>query len=84
MKRFLVLFYLLTFTLAFSQEEDSLSINKDGIERITSFHSDINVDKKSALNITENINVHSLGINIKRGIYRALPLSRNLNNLSSG
>ncbi|MFP3593257.1 DUF2207 domain-containing protein [Chryseobacterium sp. SIMBA_038] len=80
MKKFLVLFYLLTFTLAFSQEEDSLSDNKNGIERITSFHSDINVDKKSALNITENINVHSLGINIKRGIYRALPLSRNLNN----
>lgn len=79
MKKFLLLFYLLTFTFGFSQE-DSIKDNKDGTERIISFHSDINVDKKSALNITENINVHSLGINIKRGIYRALPLSRNLNN----
>ncbi|AZA51986.1 DUF2207 domain-containing protein [Chryseobacterium sp. G0201] len=80
MKRFLLLFYLLFFTLAFSQENDSIEDRKAEVERITSFHSDINVDKKSALNITENINVHSLGINIKRGIYRALPLSRNLNN----
>ena len=80
MKRFLLLCYLLFFTLAFSQENDSIEDRKAEVERITSFHSDINVDKKSALNITENINVHSLGINIKRGIYRALPLSRNLNN----
>jgi uncharacterized membrane protein YgcG len=80
MKKFLILFYLLFFTLVFSQENDSIEDSKAGIERITSFHSDIIVDKKSALTITENINVHSLGINIKRGIYRALPLSRNLNN----
>lgn len=80
MKKFLLLFYLLFFTLAFSQEEDSVKDSKGGTERIISFHSDINVDKKSGLSVTEDIKVHSLGINIKRGIYRALPLSRNLNN----
>lgn len=80
MKRFLLLFYLLFFTLIFSQENDSIEDPKAGVERITSFHSDMNVDNKSALTVTEHINVHSLGINIKRGIYRALPLSRNLNN----
>lgn len=80
MKKFLLLFYVLTFTLAFSQEGDSIKDSKSGTERILSFHSDITVDKKSALSVTEDIKVHSLGINIKRGIYRALPLSRNLNN----
>lgn len=80
MKKVALLFYLLFFTLAFSQEKDSVKTGKEGIERIIFFHSDIDVDKKSGLSVTENINVHSLGDKIKRGIYRALPLSRKLNN----
>ncbi|MEY8759920.1 DUF2207 domain-containing protein [Chryseobacterium tongliaoense] len=83
MKKFLLLFYILLYTAVFSQDEprrsDQMSI-VEGVERITSFHTDIDVDKNSGLTVMENISVHSLGENIKRGIYRALPLSRNLNN----
>lgn len=83
MKKVLLLFYFLVFIVGFAQDEqrraDPMTI-VDGSEKILSFHSIIDVDKNSGLTITENIKVHSLGINIKRGIYRALPLSRNLNN----
>lgn len=83
MKKFLLLFYGLVFIAGFAQDEqrqtDPIAI-VDGSEKILSFHSIIDVDKNSGLTIKENIKVHSLGINIKRGIYRALPLSRNLNN----
>ncbi|MDH6250826.1 putative membrane protein YgcG [Chryseobacterium sp. H1D6B] len=79
MKKFLLLLYLLFFTAGFAQDDlEQVSI-ADGSERILSFHSNIDVDKNSGLTITEDIKVHSLGNNIKRGIYRALPLSRNLN-----
>ncbi|MFP7656011.1 DUF2207 domain-containing protein [Chryseobacterium proteolyticum] len=83
MKKILLLFVLLAFVLGFSQEEprrsDQMAI-VENTEKILSFHSDIDVDKSSGLTITEDIKVHSLGDQIKRGIYRALPLSRNLNN----
>lgn len=83
MKNFLLLFVLLFFTVGFAQDEprraDQMAI-VESTEKIISFHSDIDVDKNSGLTITENIKVHSLGDHIKRGIYRALPLSRNLNN----
>jgi uncharacterized membrane protein YgcG len=83
MRRILLLFYLLFFSLNFAQDElvrtDQLAI-VDGTERIINFHADINVDKNSGLNITEKIKVHSLGDKIKRGIFRSLPLTRNLNN----
>lgn len=83
MKKVLLLFYFLVFIVGFAQDEqrraDPMTI-VDGSEKILSFHSIIDVDKNSGLTIRENIKVHSLGINIKRGIYRALPLSRNLNN----
>lgn len=82
MKKFLLLLGFLLFAVGFAQEEprsvDQTAI-AEGTERILSFHSDIDVDKNSNLTITEQIKVHSLGDNIKRGIYRALPLSRNLN-----
>ncbi|MFP3599400.1 DUF2207 domain-containing protein [Chryseobacterium sp. SIMBA_029] len=82
MKKVILLFYLLFFAAGFAQNElqriDQMAI-VDGSEKILSFHSIIDVDKNSGLTITENIKVHSLGNNIKRGIYRALPLSRNLN-----
>ncbi|PIF47282.1 putative membrane protein DUF2207 [Chryseobacterium sp. 52] len=82
MKKLLQLFLLQFFFIAVAQNElaraDQLSII--GPEKIISFHSDIDVDKNSGITVTENIKVYSLGNNIKRGIFRALPLSRNLNN----
>jgi hypothetical protein len=82
MKKLLQLFLLQFFFIAFAQSEveraDQLSII--GPEKIISFHSAIEVDKNSGITVTENIKVYSLGNNIKRGIFRALPLSRNLNN----
>lgn len=82
MKKLLLLFFLQFFCIAFAQDElvrtDQLSVA--GPEKIISFHSDIDVDKNSGITVTENIKVYSLGNNIKRGIFRALPLSRNLNN----
>jgi uncharacterized membrane protein YgcG len=80
MKKFLKFVFLLCFALGFAQEEDRLGEDLSGSERILSFHSDINVDTHSALTITEKIKVHSLGDKIQRGIFRTLPLSRNLNN----
>ncbi|WP_326985060.1 DUF2207 domain-containing protein [Chryseobacterium sp. MYb264] len=87
MKKFLLLFYLLFFALSFAQQhiEDDLN-SSDAVsvdyekERITSFHSDIDVNKNSGLTVTEKINVYSTGNEIKRGIFRTLPLTRNLNN----
>ncbi|KXH85646.1 DUF2207 domain-containing protein [Chryseobacterium kwangjuense] len=82
MTKWLQLFLLQFFFVAFAQTNvertDQMSIA--GPEKILSFHSDIDVDKKSGITVTENIKVYSLGNNIKRGIFRALPLSRNLNN----
>ncbi|WP_267401911.1 MULTISPECIES: DUF2207 domain-containing protein [unclassified Chryseobacterium] len=87
MKKFLLLFYLLFFAFTFAQQhiEDDLNSSEAVSvdyekERITSFHSDIDVNKNSGLTITEKINVYSTGNEIKRGIFRTLPLSRNLNN----
>ncbi len=80
MKGFLKLVFLLCFALGFAQEDNQPSEYFSGTERILSFHSDINVDAHSALTITETIKVHSLGDRIQRGIFRTLPLSRNLNN----
>lgn len=83
MKNFLQYFFLLFFSLNFAQEEpihtDQLSII-DGRERILNFHADIDIDKNSAITVTEKIKVHSLGDKIKRGIFRSLPLTRNINN----
>jgi uncharacterized membrane protein YgcG len=80
MKKFLKFLFLLCFTLGFAQEENPLNEDLSGTERILSFHSDINVDTHSGLDVTEKIKVHSLGDQIRRGIFRTLPLSRNLNN----
>lgn len=82
MKKFLLLFALLIFSLNFTQNRseipDQMAI-VDNTERIIYFHSDIDVNKNSGLAVTEKIKVHSLGENIKRGIFRTLPLSRDLN-----
>ncbi|KMQ65859.1 hypothetical protein ACM46_07595 [Chryseobacterium angstadtii] len=75
----MLFFFLQLFCMAFAQNEgaeESFTIEN---EKIISFHSDIEVDKNSGITVTEHIKVYSLGENIKRGIFRALPLSRDLN-----
>jgi len=42
-------------------------------ERIKSFHSDITVLSDGSLEVVETIKVESLGVNIRRGIFRDLP-----------
>lgn len=82
MKKLLQLFLLQFFFIAFAQNDtlQSEQLSVTGSEKIISFHSDIDVDPQSGITVTEHIKVYSLGENIRRGIFRALPLSRNLNN----
>lgn len=47
-------------------------------ERILSYHSDIVVDTSSKLTVTETIRVNAMGVEIQRGIFRMIPLKRNL------
>lgn len=49
-------------------------------ERIVSFHSDIIVDTITTIEVKETIKVYAAGDVIKRGITRALPVERNINN----
>ncbi len=60
---------------AYGQQE-----NLPGGERILSFKSLIFVDSSGILTVEENILVTALNININRGIFRALPMERNINN----
>lgn len=86
MKKLIAFLFLIFFSLGFAQEAvGAVAVGEEqsgfvsGPEKILSFHADIDVDKNSGLSITEKIKVHSLGENIKRGIFRSLPLVRNLN-----
>ncbi len=86
MKKLIAFLFLIFFSLSFAQDADgTIAVGEEqngflsGSERILSFHADIDVDKNSGLSITEKIKVHSRGENIKRGIFRSLPLVRNLN-----
>lgn len=87
MKNIFAFLFLIFFYLGFAQEaEGAVAVGEEssgfvsGSERILNFHADIDVDKDSKLSITEKIKVHSLGQEIKRGIFRTLPVVRNLNN----
>lgn len=86
MKNIFAFLFLIFFYLGFAQEaEGAVAVDEEtsgfvsGSERILNFHADIDVDKNSKLSITEKIKVHSEGNEIKRGIFRSLPLVRNLN-----
>ena len=74
MKRFFafILFYFCAFSFA---QQDSLNTE----ERIISFHSDIIVNQKGGIQVSEHIKVYATGNTIKRGIFRTLPETRNLN-----
>ncbi len=87
MKNIFAFLFIIVFSFNYAQEAEgaqTVSLESgnsyEGSERIISFYADINVDKNSGLSITEKIKVHSLGDKIKRGIFRSLPLTRNLNN----
>lgn len=86
MKKLIAFLFLIFFSLGFAQNaEGAVAVGEEqtgfvsGPEKILSFHADIDVDKNSGLSITEKIKVHSEGNEIKRGIFRSLPLVRNLN-----
>ncbi len=44
------------------------------VERIQDFKSVIRINRDATITVTETITVHAEGVNIKRGIYRDLPL----------
>lgn len=48
-------------------------------ERIVSFHSDISIAENADVTVKETIKVYAGGYDIKRGIFRALPTIRNIN-----
>ena len=90
MKKFIQIFALFFCILVFAQgevgalpvvTEDSLDFEQNNIqrERITSFHSDITIAENADVTITETIKVFANGDAIKRGIFRALPIVRNIN-----
>ncbi len=79
MKRLLIGFFLLIFSFGFAQDVnlgESVTLN---YEHILSFHSDIVISKDAETTITEKIKVYAEGDIIKRGIFRSLPLWRNVN-----
>ncbi|WP_300673084.1 DUF2207 domain-containing protein [Soonwooa sp.] len=95
MKKIFLVFFLAIYSLVFSQGitptisienqipedykdslQDSLSIQQ---ERVIDFHSDIVISKKSVVKVTETIKVYATGEQIKRGLFRALPMLRNIN-----
>jgi uncharacterized membrane protein YgcG len=65
--RFLVWVFILLGTISFAQHKD--------YERIVHYHSDIRVQTNSEVLIRETIKVYAAGNDIKRGIFRDLPLS---------
>lgn len=79
MKRFIFLFFLLIFGLGNAQDVTNDTPAVSEYEHILSFHSDIEIAKDAEVTVTEKIKVYARGEIIKRGIFRSLPLSRNIN-----
>ncbi|MFW2136143.1 DUF2207 domain-containing protein [Chryseobacterium sp. TY4] len=94
MKHLFLIFLLALNSVVFSQErttiisledidsedyQDSLQNSNVQKERIIDFHSDIVISKKSVVRVTETIKVYADGYEIKRGLFRALPMIRNIN-----
>lgn len=78
MKRIIFAFFLLIFSFGFAQDFSADSV-QNNYEHILSFHSDININQDAETTITEKIKVYAAGNIIKRGIFRTLPLFRNIN-----
>ncbi len=79
MKRLILGFFLLFFSFGIAQDLDINDNDVYNYEHIFSFHSDIVISKDAETTITEKIKVYADGNIIKRGIFRSLPLSRNIN-----
>lgn len=78
MKQFFFLF-LFIFSSGFAQDFNNDSATVNNYEHLLSFDADIVIDKNAEVTVTEKIKVYAEGINIRRGIYRSLPLWRNIN-----
>ena len=79
MKRLLIGLFLLIFSFGFTQDVTSTGVENLTYEHILAFHSDITISKDAETTITEKIKVYAEGNIIKRGIFRSLPLWRNVN-----
>lgn len=79
MKRLLFGFLVLFFSFGQAQEYSQDEVQGQNYEHILSFHSDIDVKKDGTVTVAEKIKVYAKGNRIKRGIFRSLPTSRNLN-----
>lgn len=77
-----LVFLFLAVVFSAQNPADSLTTPSSNLnsERILSFESDIRVGTDRTAHVKERITVNALGIEIKRGIFRTLPLNRNLNN----
>lgn len=78
MKRFIFAFFLLIFSFGSAQDFAVESVQQE-YEHIISFHSAIEINKDAETTISEKIKVYAGGIEIRRGIFRTLPRSRNIN-----
>ncbi|WP_304343248.1 DUF2207 domain-containing protein [Chryseobacterium koreense] len=81
MKKVLSICCLLFYLISSAQTVDSFNsfFNR---ERIILFHSDITVHKDASLTVTEKIKVETNGNQIQHGIFRQLPITRNINGSS--
>lgn len=77
MKRFF-LFFLFIFSFV-SAQDFSVESADQNYEHILAFYSDILISKDAEATITEHIKVYAGENRIKRGIFRSLPLWRNIN-----
>ncbi|WP_226065394.1 DUF2207 domain-containing protein [Kaistella polysaccharea] len=79
MKRFFFFFLLILSIVGWGQNLGVDSSSAQSYEHILSFHADIVIDKNAQATITEKIKVYAGGSEIRRGIFRSLPLWRNIN-----
>lgn len=80
MFRFSIFIFLLLFSLGFSQNNSDDSYSSQAqYEHILSFDSQVEVAKDASITVLEKIKVYAAGQEIRRGIFRSLPVWRNLN-----
>lgn len=75
MKR-LSLFLAMLLAMAFVQAQDVVEVPEYHAEEIISFHAAIVIDKSGLIMITEHIKVYASGNEIRKGIFRTIPVYR--------